>query len=208
MQDGPSTPIEAIEESPQESLDQTSTVNKLRPSRPFSHRSLKRRITGLKDALGKAETNAMEDSVTGLKSRRWFDGQLEIAVRKAERRQAEIKKLREQGQPVDERDDGSFWMELEDLDDFKQFNTFYLWAGGDLALKTMAIPETRPGEEKARYGGDEFARLINSNITEDEIIRLANRDSETVREESRRAISQLTPRFPEKDGKYPPREVT
>lgn len=193
-----------------------SAINNARiSSKPFSHRSLKHRITGLKGTLrqteaerNQAQQNALEDSVTKLKSRRWFDEQLDIAVRKAQRRQAEIEKMREKGLPKGDTDDGSFWMELEDLDDFKDFNTFYLWNGGDVALKTMAAPETRPGEEKARYGGDEFARLINSNITEEEIVRLAIRDAETVRNSSKSTISQLTPQFQEKNGKFPPREVT
>ncbi len=112
------------------------------------------------------EAMAMQDSLTGLSNRRYFDRALEAEFRRALRNRA------------------SLAMILIDVDQFKPFNDVYGHPAGDACLRAIAqiIPPLlkRPGDTVARYGGEEIAVLLPGNSEAGARI-IADRIAEAVR---------------------------
>ncbi|MEI6893358.1 MAG: GGDEF domain-containing protein [Colwellia sp.] len=94
---------------------------------------------------------AMQDSLTGLGNRRYFDEQLKRAMHNANRQHSLV------------------GLVLGDLDKFKIINDTYGHATGDLVLKEFANvlrQSTRNSDSLFRFGGDEFAIIVeNANDT-------------------------------------------
>ncbi len=99
---------------------------------------------------------AMQDSLTGLGNRRYFDEQLKRAMHNANRHHSLV------------------GLVLGDLDKFKAINDNYGHATGDLVLKEFAnVLRTciRDSDSLFRFGGDEFAIIVeNANDTALDII--------------------------------------
>lgn len=88
----------------------------------------------------------IEDSLTGLFNRRYFDSMLDSEWRRAHR----------QGDPVT--------VLYCDIDHFKHYNDYFGHPEGDVCLqqvaKLMQATFLRAGEVAARYGGEEFTVLL------------------------------------------------
>jgi diguanylate cyclase (GGDEF)-like protein/PAS domain S-box-containing protein len=102
---------------------------------------------------------AFHDSLTGLPNRALFRDRLDHALARSARENEVVAVL------------------LIDLDGFKQVNDSLGHDAGDELLRQMAkrfAEVTRGGDTMARFGGDEFALLLE-NTSEDAAIRLADR---------------------------------
>jgi two-component system, sensor histidine kinase LadS len=92
------------------------------------------------------ERISITDALTDLYNRRYFDEQLAIEIKRANRAQKPIAVM------------------FVDLDHFKQINDQYGHSSGDRCLQDVAraLQETasRPGDILARYGGEEFVLLL------------------------------------------------
>ena len=113
------------------------------------------RTLELNQALGQLEAANTElsqishtDSLTQIGNRRSFDLQLALEYKSATRR----------GSPLA--------LVMIDIDHFKQFNDTYGHQVGDKVLravaKTLKPLAARPGDSIYRYGGEEFAVLLNN----------------------------------------------
>ncbi|MCW9013410.1 MAG: GGDEF domain-containing protein [Gammaproteobacteria bacterium] len=100
----------------------------------------------LQDANEKLETLTLEDPLTGLNNRRYFEMQLEKEWKRAERKKESITLL------------------VVDIDYFKIFNDSYGHAEGDECLQQVAhiLKKSlhRPSDIIARIGGEEFVALL------------------------------------------------
>ena len=88
---------------------------------------------------------AMEDSLTGLGNRRYFDEQLKRAMHQANRQQTQVGLI------------------VADLDKFKQVNDSYGHKIGDKILIQFAkalLTSIRDSDSAFRFGGDEFAIIV------------------------------------------------
>lgn len=92
------------------------------------------------------EALALQDGLTGIANRRFFDEALDRSLRQGER----------SGQVLG--------IAILDVDHFKQFNDRYGHGAGDEALRQVARIlghfARRPGDVVARYGGEEFVLLL------------------------------------------------
>jgi diguanylate cyclase (GGDEF)-like protein len=92
------------------------------------------------------ELLSLEDGLTGIANRRFFDLALDRAMRQSKCQQQ------------------SLGLALFDVDHFKQYNDFYGHARGDDALRQVATIlrgfARRPDDVAARFGGEEFVLLI------------------------------------------------
>jgi diguanylate cyclase (GGDEF)-like protein len=92
------------------------------------------------------ERLSLQDGLTGIANRRYFDDALNRTLRQAVR------------------DRETLGLAIIDVDHFKQYNDFYGHGAGDEALRRVArIIDTfamRPGDVAARYGGEEFVLLM------------------------------------------------
>ncbi len=129
------------------------------------------KLDSTRSKLAEAEENSLIDSKTGLKNHRWFQQELSEKIAKAERH------------PED-----GFWFLLMDYDDFKQFNNVD-YAVGDNVLRVMSKVGNRPGEDIARWGGDEFGQIINFNITDADAVTVATRNAQAVYDISQEVLS-------------------
>lgn len=89
---------------------------------------------------------AMQDGLTGLANRRYFDEALAGEFNRAQRGESALGLL------------------MIDVDFFKQYNDIYGHVAGDECLKkighTLTVCMRRAGDVAARYGGEEFAVLL------------------------------------------------
>jgi len=103
----------------------------------------------LRNALNFEMTSklAMQDGLTGLGNRRYFDEQLTRAIHHANRQQTRVGLI------------------LGDLNKFKAVNDTYGHQVGDLVLKHVAsamIASIRDSDSVFRFGGDEFAIIVEN----------------------------------------------
>jgi diguanylate cyclase (GGDEF)-like protein len=88
---------------------------------------------------------AFTDFLTGMKTRGYFEQQLELEIKRAERRQAPVALL------------------MIDLDYFKKLNDSYGHHIGDQLLRdisTILMKDMREIDTVSRYGGDEFVIIL------------------------------------------------
>jgi diguanylate cyclase (GGDEF)-like protein len=107
---------------------------------------------------------AFTDHLTGLRSRGYFEQQLELEVKRSERKQVQ------------------FVLLMLDIDNFKPFNDTYGHHIGDQVLRQVGrilMEDMREVDTVARYGGEEFV-IILPETTEDEGYRVAERIRKTV----------------------------
>lgn len=92
------------------------------------------------------ERLSLQDGLTGIANRRYFDDALERSLRMAARERRTLA------------------LAIMDVDHFKQYNDFYGHGAGDEALRQVASVlgtfAQRPGDVAARYGGEEFVLLM------------------------------------------------
>jgi diguanylate cyclase (GGDEF)-like protein len=113
----------------------------------------------------KTQHEALHDSLTGLPNRSLFLDRLQHALSAAERRHSSIAVL------------------FLDLDQFKLVNDSLGHAAGDELLAAVAprIEQAlRPGDTVARFGGDEFAVLVEDVRNERGATRIAERIAEAL----------------------------
>jgi diguanylate cyclase (GGDEF)-like protein len=88
---------------------------------------------------------AFTDFLTGLKTRGYFEQQLELEIKRSERKKQ------------------SFALLMIDIDYFKQLNDRYGHHVGDLVLRDVAsilMKDMREVDTVARYGGEEFVMIL------------------------------------------------
>jgi diguanylate cyclase (GGDEF)-like protein len=109
-------------------------------------------VTRRKRAEQAMERLAMQDPLTGLANRRSFDDALHRSLAKADRRGTGVV------------------VGLVDLDGFKPINDRFGHDRGDEVLREVArrlVGAVRAGDMAARFGGDEFALIVEEMAAED-----------------------------------------
>ena len=127
-------------------------------------------ISERKALEAKLERRASHDPLTGLPNRPAFVDRLEQALRRTRRRKNSRNKV------------GVLFM---DLDGFKTINDSLGHEAGDRFLVTVAERlknRLRPEDVLARFGGDEFAVLLEDVADVSEAIRVAQRIAEALQE--------------------------
>lgn len=146
--------------------------------------NLLKKISGLENEIRNLEKDLIHDSLTGLKTRAFFEEEVNVYISQIAR--ADLGKRKN-------------WFGFKnisilffDIDHFKKVNDTYGHDMGDLVLKSVAeeISESmREGDTVARWGGEEMiASLLGASESD------AKGKAERIRE----SISQL--RFPEAEG--------
>jgi len=119
---------------------------------------------------------AMQDGLTDLGNRRYFDKQLTRAIHHANRQQSRVGLI------------------LGDLNKFKAINDTYGHQVGDLVLKHVAtamIASIRDSDSVFRFGGDEFA-IIVENASDNSLDIIENRINIAIDNDALLAKYQLT----------------
>lgn len=125
-------------------------------------------ITVRKRAEARLLHEGLHDALTDLPNRTLFLDRLSRAVERAKRR-----------------DDHGFAVIVLDLDRFKLVNDSLGHAAGDLLLQVLAarlLACGRPEDTVARFGGDEFALLLEGVRDESDVTRVAERVLDTSRQ--------------------------
>jgi diguanylate cyclase (GGDEF)-like protein len=110
---------------------------------------------------------AFHDPLTGLANRARFMDRLEHALERAARSRRSVAIL------------------FMDIDDFKSVNDSLGHSAGDRLLMHVAeriAQHVRPGDTAARFGGDEFAMLLEEGVVSDDAIIVAERVTAALRE--------------------------
>jgi Amt family ammonium transporter len=132
-------------------------VNDARVGMIFTFRD----IAARKQVEAKLQHDAMHDGLTGLPNRALFLDRLKLALNRRTRRR-----------------DLSCGVFFVDLDRFKEINDTLGHAAGDLVLVTVADRlrgALRPQDTAARFGGDEFAVLVDNIVSIDDLDLVATR---------------------------------
>ena len=123
----------------------------------------------LEDKNHELEQLNMEDALTGIKNRRFFDKKLIMEIRRSRREQTPLSII------------------MLDIDKFKSINDKYGHLTGDQVIR--AVSDTikqqlkRPLDEVARYGGEEFVILLPNTD---------NQGAMNIAEQTRLAIENKT----------------
>lgn len=108
--------------------------------------AIARDITDRKQLEENLRQLTIQDALTGVYNRRFFDERLQLEWRRMMRVQRPLALL------------------MIDVDYFKQFNDTYGHVGGDVCLKQIGVELTRQvrraGDIVARYGGEEFSIIL------------------------------------------------
>lgn len=109
-------------------------------------RELRSAMEKLEQANSQLQTLTMQDGLTGIRNRRYFDAKLEQEWHRAQRNKEPVALL------------------MIDIDFFKAFNDKYGHLAGDeclrMAAKLIEKTLTRPSDSVARYGGEEFVVIL------------------------------------------------
>ncbi len=140
------------------------------PEKPLTRRS---RIKTFRELLRRSEEQSMYDETSGVHSKKWLKERLQGAIKESERTGK------------------NFYLSFIDLDDFKYYNSRHGHAGGDMVLKLLSTVGTRPGEEIARVGGDEFAQVLNDDIDLEQAVIASSRNARAIADESKKLIPTL-----------------
>lgn len=122
---------------------------------------LKRDVRKEKEEKEEAQKKSMVDSLTGLHNRRWLNSELERRIKELNRIKHDNKN-----------DPNSLWILYFDIDRFKSVNDSFGDQVGDEILRAMKEIRSRPTEEIARVGGEEFAVIVFGNKHEQNFTRM------------------------------------
>lgn len=141
--------------------------------KPLTRRGIKKNY---RRKLQEAKEQATIDNLTKLPNRAFFDQEVATRIREFERNNQD------------------FYLLFMDIKDFKGFNSYYTHDGGDKLLQifgTINEKITRPRETFMRLGGDEFVQLVDSNISEEDLGIITQRNQQAFQEEAKKVISSL-----------------
>jgi diguanylate cyclase (GGDEF)-like protein len=129
----------------------TACIERMAESGRESLRRLSDQVEDYRARLSRSETLSFLDSLTGLANRRGFEQQLDLRMSTP----------------------GSFCLILIDLNGFKAVNDRFGHLAGDDVLKKFAVRlrgQFSPADLVARWGGDEFAVIVNSTRSDAEAL--------------------------------------
>jgi len=136
--------------------EKVTDANGLIGSAGYHHdveQAVAQRTEALAKVAEKMEQLALEDALTGLSNRRYFDEKLKQEIDNAARRKEHVA------------------LALFDVDFFKAYNDNYGHLAGDACLKKIAallsLSFQRASDTVARYGGEEFAIIMPSTDPSD-----------------------------------------
>ncbi|MBN2824540.1 MAG: EAL domain-containing protein [Campylobacterales bacterium] len=124
-------------------------------------------ISSIKDADEKIRFYANHDHLTGLLNKVQFENMLKQSITSAKRNNTQ------------------FALMFLDLDHFKEINDTYGHNVGDILLKTVAsrfLKILRKEDIVARIGGDEFNIIIQNVKAQDDVVMVANKLIDSVKE--------------------------